>query len=172
MGSTICQADEHRQYITLNLKAAGFTTFEVNLLTIPAYVIFIINLLVLTWLSEKLNERFLLASISQIWVLPLLIALESLPATRSHWVTWILSVLLFAQPYAHAIIVAITSRNAGTVRTRTVASALYNMSVQTSSIIGSNVSNAREEHFRHDMLMMHRYTDSQTRRCIEPVTRS
>lgn len=108
-------------------------------MTIPAYVIFIINLLVLTWLSEKLNERFLLASISQIWVLPLLIALETLPATRSHWVTWILSVLLFAQPYAHAIIVAITSRNAGTVRTRTVASALYNMSVQTSSIIGSNV---------------------------------
>jgi len=132
-------ADQRLQYITLNLKAAGFTTFEVNLLTIPAYVIFIINLLVLTWLSEKLNERFLLASISQIWVLPLLIALETLPATRSHWVTWILSILLFAQPYAHAIIVAITSRNAGTVRTRTVASALYNMSVQTSSIIGSNV---------------------------------
>ena len=132
-------ADTTRKYITLNLKAAGFTTFEVNLLTIPAYVIFIINLLVLTWLSEKLNERFLLASISQIWVLPLLIALEVLPATRSHWVTWILSILLFAQPYAHAIIVAITSRNAGSVRTRTVASALYNMSVQTSSIIGSNV---------------------------------
>jgi len=122
--------DSNQQYITLNLKAAGFTTFEVNLLTIPAYVIFIINLLVLTWLSEKLNERFLLASISQIWVLPLLIALEVLPATRSHWVTWVLSILLFAQPYAHAIIVAITSRNAGTVRTRTVASALYNMSVQ------------------------------------------
>jgi hypothetical protein len=39
----------------------------------------------------------------------------------------------------HAILVAITSRNAGTVRTRTVASALYNMTVQASSIIGQNI---------------------------------
>ena len=47
--------------------------------------------------------------------------------------------MLYAQPYAHAIIVAITSRNAGSVRTRTVASALYNMAVQMSNIIGSNI---------------------------------
>lgn len=126
-------------YLTLQLKSVGFGTFETNLLTIPAYVIFIINLLVLTWLSEKLNERFLLATISQIWALPLLIALEVLPADRSPWVAWILSVLLYAMPYAHAMIVAVTSRNAGSVRTRTVASALYNMMVQTSNIIGNNI---------------------------------
>ena len=39
----------------------------------------------------------------------------------------------------HAILVAITSRNAGAVRTRTVASAIYNMSVQASSIISQNI---------------------------------
>jgi hypothetical protein len=39
----------------------------------------------------------------------------------------------------HAILVAITSRNAGAVRTRTVASALYNMCVQASSIIAQNI---------------------------------
>lgn len=49
-------------YITLQLKSLGFGTFETNLLTIPAYVLFIINLLLFTWLSEKLNERFLLVS--------------------------------------------------------------------------------------------------------------
>lgn len=47
--------------------------------------------------------------------------------------------MLFAEPYVHAMIVALCSRNAGTVRTRTVASALYNMSVQTSNIIGTNI---------------------------------
>lgn len=83
-------------YLTLQLKNAGFGTFETNLLTIPAYVIFIINLLAFTWLTEKLNERFILATISQFWCLPLLIALEVLPADRSPWVAWILSVLLYA----------------------------------------------------------------------------
>lgn len=134
------------QYITLNLKEAGFGTFETNLLTIPAYVIFIINLLFWTWLSEKLNERFLLGTISQIWVLPLLISLECLSTDRSPWISWILAVLLFAEPYVHAIIVAITSRNAGTVWTRTVATALYNMTVQASNIIGVNVRERKTAH--------------------------
>ena len=91
------------------------------------------------WLTEKLNERFLLATISQFWVLPCLIALELLPKDRSQWATWILVVLVFAEPYFHPVIVAITSRNAGSVRTRTVASAIYNMTVQASNIISSNI---------------------------------
>lgn len=127
------------QYITLNLKAAGFGTFQTNLLTIPAYLIFIVGLLFWTWLSEKLNDRLLLATISQWWCIPLLIALITLPPFRSHWATWTLTILLFGQPYFHAVIVALTSRNAGSVRTRTVASALYNISVQIANIIGSNV---------------------------------
>lgn len=132
-------------YLTLVLKSVGYGTFTTNLLTIPAYVIFILNLLFWNFLSEKLNERFLLCMVSQIWCLPLLIALEVLPPSRSPWVTWILSVLVFAEPYVHPLIVAITSRNAGTVRTRTVASALYNMMVQASNVIGSNVSRLNPE---------------------------
>jgi len=137
-----------QQYLTLVLKSVGFNTFETNLLTIPAYVIFIIGLLLLTWVSEKINERFLVASISQIWCFPLLIALEFLPKTRSPWTTWTLATLLVAQPYCHAILVAITSRNAGSVRTRAVASALYNISVQTSNIYGGNVREVQPGWFR------------------------
>ena len=37
------------------------------------------------------------------------------------------------------VTVAITSRNAGTVRTRTVGSSLYNMAVQTSNIISTQI---------------------------------
>lgn len=76
---------------------------------------------------------------SQIWALPLLIALEVIPKSVNHWARWAISTLLVGHPYVHAILVAITSRNAGTVRTRTVASALYNMCVQASSIISSNI---------------------------------
>jgi len=75
----------------------------------------------------------------QLWILPLLIALELIPSNTAAWSKYSLSVLLVGAPYIHAVLVAITSRNAGSVRTRTVASALYNMCVQASSIVGSNI---------------------------------
>ncbi|KAJ5930612.1 hypothetical protein N7466_006105 [Penicillium verhagenii] len=126
-------------YISLELKSLGFSTFHTNLLTIPAYAIFIVNLLWITWVSERFNQRLLLGVFAEFWALVLLIALEVLPDGASAWARWILIALLISMPYVHAIIVAIASRNAGTVRTRTVATALYNMSVQISNIIGNNV---------------------------------
>ncbi|KAJ5885013.1 hypothetical protein N7495_009523 [Penicillium taxi] len=126
-------------YISLELKSLGFTTFHTNLLTIPAYVIFILNLLFWTWISERFNQRLLLGVVTEVWALVLLIALETLPEDKSAWVRWVLITLLIGMPYIHAIIVAITSRNAGSVRTRTVATALYNMAVQVSNIIGANI---------------------------------
>ena len=128
------------QYLTLNLRAIGFNTLEVNLLTVPAYVVWIVNLIVFTWASEWLNERFLLSTLSQVWVFPMLVSLILLPEDRERWVVYALTVLLFAQPYVHAILVGLASRNAGSVRTRTVSAALYNMTLQASNIIGSNVS--------------------------------
>ncbi|KAL5116237.1 hypothetical protein ACEQ8H_005902 [Pleosporales sp. CAS-2024a] len=126
-------------YLSLQLRSLGFSTFHTNLLTIPAYAIFILQLLFWTWLSERVNQRFLVCAVSQIWALPLLVALEFLSPSASHWSRWTLSTLLVGAPYIHAILVAITSRNAGTVRTRTTASAMYNMCVQASNIISSNI---------------------------------
>ncbi|KAN0104289.1 phthalate transporter [Hyaloscypha variabilis] len=128
-------------YITLTCKALGFNTFQTNILTIPAYVLFIIQLLFWTWVSEKINQRMIIGLISQIWVLPLLVALEVLPKTfhGSNWAKWAISTLIIGYPYAHAVLVALASRNAGTVRTRTVASSLYNMAVQTGSVISSQI---------------------------------
>lgn len=127
-------------YLSLNLRSLGFSTFETNLLSIPSYVIFILNLLAWTWFSERFNVRFILGAYSEAWGLILLIALEVLPDGASPWARWVLNTLLVGMPYVHAIVVAITSRNAGTVRTRTVATALYNMSVQVSNIMANNVS--------------------------------
>jgi hypothetical protein len=134
-------------YITLTCKALGFNTFETNLLTIPAYTLFIIQLLFWTWVSEKLNQRILIGLISQVYVLPLLIALEVLPTKfpGSNWAKWTISTLIIGYPYAHAVLVALASRNAGTVRTRTIASSLYNMSVQTSNIVSSQIYRADDK---------------------------
>jgi Major Facilitator Superfamily len=134
-------------YITLTCKALGFDTFQTNLLTIPAYVLFIIQLLFWTWVSEKLNQRLLLGVIGQFWSLPLLIALVTLPPVfhGSNWAKWAISTLLVGYLYVHAILVALTSRNSGSVRTRTVGSSLYNMAVQMSNIISSQIYQAKDK---------------------------
>ncbi|OXV12100.1 hypothetical protein Egran_00139 [Elaphomyces granulatus] len=126
-------------YLTLQLGSLGFTTFQTNLLTIPAYVIFIVNLLFWTWVSERINQRLLLGVVAEVWNLVLLIALEVLPTGGGAWPKWAILTLLVGSPYIHAVVVAITSRNAGSVRTRTVASALYNIGIQACYIIGSNI---------------------------------
>lgn len=134
-------------YLTLQLRSLGFDTFETNLLTIPAYTGFILSCLFFAWLSEKVNQRILFGVATQAWCLIILIALIFLRADASPWARWACSTLLVSAPYVHPILVAITSRNAGSVRTRTVASAVYNMMCQLSNIISSNVSSV---HHRND----------------------
>lgn len=130
-------------YITLQLKSMGFTTFETNLLSIPAYVLFVVQLVFYTWLSERINQRFLLGIVAELWNLSAIIALEVLPADVNPWSRYVITIMLVGSPYLHAVMVAMTSRNSGSVRTRTVATAMYNMLVQASSIIGTNVSDPR-----------------------------
>jgi len=62
-----------------------------------------------------------------------------IPDNASPWVRFTLLTLLTAYPYVHAIQVALQSRNANSVRTRTVSSAFYNMMVQLGNIVSSNV---------------------------------
>ncbi|KAL4775293.1 major facilitator superfamily domain-containing protein [Aspergillus nidulans var. acristatus] len=126
-------------YLTLNLKSLGFDTFETNLLTIPAYVLFLIQLVFWSWISERINNRMAVVGFYSFWCLPLLLALELMPSSASPWSWYAVTVLLIGFPYIHSINVSLTSRNAGSVRTRTVGSALYNMICQASSIISSNI---------------------------------
>lgn len=146
-------------YLTLQMKSLGFDTFQSNLLTIPAYVLFIIQLLVWTWISERINQRFLLGVLSELWNLVMLIPMIVLPADASPWARWVLSTLLIGSPYIHSVMVAITSRNAGSVRTRTVASAFYNMCVQAGSIISSNVSVFTSQSINIAILLLTKFLD-------------
>ena len=93
-------------YLSLTLRSLGFDVFETNLLIIPSSVLFILQLLFWTWFSEKFNQRFLIGLISQIWVIPLLIALETLPLKfhGANWARFALSSLVVGYPYAHAML--------------------------------------------------------------------
>ncbi|KFY24878.1 hypothetical protein V491_01981 [Pseudogymnoascus sp. VKM F-3775] len=126
-------------YLTLNLRGLGFNTFETNLLTIPAYALFLVQLIFWTWYSEKINNRGAIVLVYCFWCLVLLLALEFLPSTASAWSWYALTVLMIGVPYVHSINVSLTSRNAGSVRTRTIGSAMYNMVCQASYMASSNI---------------------------------
>ncbi|KAI1186765.1 MFS general substrate transporter [Nemania serpens] len=128
------------KYITLILRGSGFDTFTTNLLTIPYNALHIVTLILLTRLSEYLNERTLVSSIQNIWVLPAIAALRWWPGTVVNaWGTYGLLTYLLSYPYCHAILVAWVSRNSNSVGTRSVSAAVYNMAVQTGNVIGNFV---------------------------------
>ncbi|KAJ3049081.1 hypothetical protein HK097_009885 [Rhizophlyctis rosea] len=126
-------------YLTLIIRSLKFDTYTTTLLSVPASALFIIQLLIWTRISERFNDKTIVNIINQVWNIILLAALLLIPENINVWARYAILVMVVGHPYLHAVIVAWTSRNAGSVRTRTVASALYNMSVQCGNIIGSNI---------------------------------
>ncbi|KAJ4363673.1 hypothetical protein N0V83_009969 [Neocucurbitaria cava] len=127
-------------YLTLILRSLGFSTLNVQLLVIPSSVAHIITLLSITWISEKLNQRALVAIWQNLWTLPCVIALYKWDdLINSKWGTYALVTVLLSYPYCHAINVAWTSTNANNVGSRSVSAALYNMFVQLGGIVSANI---------------------------------
>lgn len=137
-------------YITLTLKSLGFSTFNVNLLTIPYSVFHIITLLLITQLSERTNERTLVSMIQPIWTLPCVIALRFWPgALTDKWATYALTTVLLSYPYCHAILVGWTSKNSNNVGARSVSASLYNMAVQLGNICANFIYRADDKPLYH-----------------------
>ncbi|KAJ3042003.1 hypothetical protein HDV00_008294 [Rhizophlyctis rosea] len=126
-------------YLTLTIRAMNFDTYTTTLLTVPSSILFILQLLFWTRMSERYNDKTYFLMFGQVYAIVLLTVLTLLPHDINVWIRWTVLVLIVGHPYFHAVVVAWTSRNAGSVRSRTIASALYNMSVQVGGIIGSNI---------------------------------
>lgn len=92
-------------YITLTLRSVGFNKFNTNLLTIPASVFHIFNLLLITWVSSRLNQWSLVAMFQAIWTLPCLLALRFWPDVISNaWGTYAVVTVLLSYPYCHGML--------------------------------------------------------------------
>jgi hypothetical protein len=128
------------QYLTLSLKGLGFDTFQTNLLVIPSQVLSMINLLFFTRVAQWTGHLAFNVIIGQVWALPFLISLYVLDtSTENKWIVWAIVSLLLSYPSNHSVQVGWASRNANTVRTRTVSTAMYNMCCQAGSIVYSNI---------------------------------
>lgn len=142
-------------YMTLMMKTMGFSTFDVNLMSIPQYGLHIVGLLAITKFSESVNERSLVCLIAPLFLVPLLAILRWWPGSMVlPWQTWFVVTLLLATPYIHAICVAWVSRNSNSIKSRTICSALYNMITQCGSIFASNI-------YREDDLPLYRRGNAQ-----------
>ncbi|KAI0902172.1 MFS general substrate transporter [Annulohypoxylon nitens] len=126
-------------YLSYILRKIGFSVFNANLLAIPSQFLFAVNLIIVTWISRRVNERSIISSSSNIWIFPWILALVLLPADASPWVRYALLTGLLSYPYCHAILVGWNAKNSNAVRTRAVSAALYNMFVQSGNIIASNI---------------------------------
>ncbi|KAF4616389.1 hypothetical protein D9613_008670 [Agrocybe pediades] len=126
-------------YLTLSLRNLGFSTITTNLLTIPSTIGHIFTMAGITLISENYNDRSFVSMSEDVWMLPFLIALRTLPDKANPWKFYGLSSVLLMYPYTHPIQVGWCSRNAGAVAARTVSASVYNMFVQASSIISANI---------------------------------
>ncbi|KAI4865708.1 major facilitator superfamily transporter [Hypoxylon rubiginosum] len=127
------------QYLTISFRGLGFSVIQTNLLSIPYIVGSSITMLLITALSELVNNRSFVSMAEDAWLLPCFVALIALPNPISSWAYFAIATVLLSFPYTHPIQVAWTSRNAGSVQNRTVSASLYNMWVQVSGMIGANI---------------------------------
>lgn len=119
------------------------------MLQIPYQVLHITNNLCLSYTSRRVNERFLLGSIGSACLLVLFTALVTIPDSTSKWGKWAILSLIMGAPFCHPIMVSTISANSGSVRTRTVSSAVYNAAGQLGTIVASNIYQPHDAPFYH-----------------------
>ncbi|RAH82379.1 putative MFS transporter [Aspergillus japonicus CBS 114.51] len=138
-----------KSYLSLSLKAIGFSTFHTTLLGIPVTVFSAINLLLVTELSERWRQICYVGILTQLWSLPLLIVLYRSASVLSNWGLYAVTFVLLGWPSPHAAHVGWCSRLSNAVRTRAVSAALYNITIQLSGIASSNIYRDDDKPYYH-----------------------
>lgn len=126
-------------YLTLTLKRLGFSTFNSNMLTIPSAALQIVTMLALAYSSDYFNERTFHIMFGEIWIMPLLIALLTIPDGGREWSRFSLITLVSGYPYAHPLVSSWISENTFDVKKRAISAATYNVIVQIGSLISSQI---------------------------------
>ncbi|XXG95296.1 hypothetical protein Hte_001557 [Hypoxylon texense] len=103
------------QYLTISFRGLGFSVIQTNLLSIPNVVGSSITMLLITAMSELVNNRSFVSMAEDAWLLPCFVALIALPNPISSWAYFAIATVLLSFPY------------------------LYNMWVQVSGMIGANI---------------------------------
>lgn len=86
------------QYLTLSFRNLGFNVIETNLLSIPWIVGSSITMLVITALSELVDNRSFISMAEDAWLLPCFIALIAIADPVSGWTYFAIATVLLSFP--------------------------------------------------------------------------
>ncbi|CCF38352.1 major facilitator superfamily transporter [Colletotrichum higginsianum] len=126
-------------YLTLTLRRIGFTTFNANMLTVPSAALQIVTMLALAFSSDYFKERAFHCIFGELWIMPLLISLVTLPDGGREWSRFSIITLISGYPYFHPIVSSWISENTFDVKKRAITAATYNVIVQIGSLAGGQI---------------------------------
>lgn len=139
-----------KTYLSLSLRKLGFDPFETTLLSIPPTVFAALNMLWVTYLTERFQSIALFGVLAQLWALPLLIVEYTSAGDLPAWGQYALIFVLLGTPSVHAAQAGWCSRLSNSVRTRAISAAMYNITIQLSGIASSNIyrEDDKANHYR------------------------
>ncbi|TQN70655.1 putative transporter [Colletotrichum shisoi] len=126
-------------YLTLTLRRLGFTTFNANMLTVPSAALQIVTMLALAFSSDYFKERAFHCIFGELWIMPLLVSLITLPDGGREWSRFSIITLISGYPYFHPIVSSWISENTFDVKKRAITAATYNVIVQIGSLAGGQI---------------------------------
>ncbi|KAJ0168106.1 putative transporter [Colletotrichum tanaceti] len=126
-------------YLTLTLRRIGFSTFNASMLTVPSAALQIITMLALAFSSDYFKERAFHCIFGELWIMPLLVSLLTLPDGGREWSRFSIITLISGYPYFHPIVSSWISENTFDVKKRAITAATYNVIVQIGSLVGGQI---------------------------------
>ncbi|ORY92516.1 major facilitator superfamily domain-containing protein [Leucosporidium creatinivorum] len=132
-------------YLTLTIKELGFSTLKTNLMSAPAAAMTIILMSLVSWYSDKINSRALVALLGASWQIAPFIAVNFTEPTWDRWGRYVLGLVCVGYPYWHPILVSWVSENSNSVKGRACSTAFYNIFVQMGNIVASQIYRADDK---------------------------
>ncbi|KAK9709664.1 hypothetical protein K7432_008886, partial [Basidiobolus ranarum] len=126
-------------YMPLIIKSFGFSTVISNLLTIPAHLLKFIFMLALTRNSDRIKDRAWHGVFGTSWFLVGVLLLEFLPDSVGRWPLYAVVIFTVGWPYWHPINAAWLTENVAPMGKRSIALAMYIMSVNINGLASSQI---------------------------------
>ncbi|ORX81465.1 MFS general substrate transporter [Basidiobolus meristosporus CBS 931.73] len=126
-------------YMPLVIKSLGFSTVISNLLTIPAHFLKFLVMLALTRNSDRVKDRAWHGVAGTVWFLVGLFCLELLPDNTNRWSLYAVIVFTVGWPSWHPINAAWLTENVAPMGKRSMALAMYIMSVNINGLLSSQI---------------------------------